>query len=89
LVFCIKKKLQKSSKSRAATTSLHAASTSRELPTLPTVPRHVVSHFNFLSAQVMLPVIGSKDVVVWDHKRDLDLSDTLSLPFTQISFFAF
>ena len=35
-------------------------------------------HFNF-PAQVMLPVIGGKDVVIWDHKpekRDLDLSGT-------------
>ncbi|KAL1362312.1 hypothetical protein HN51_010579 [Arachis hypogaea] len=34
-------------------------------------------HFHFPS-QVMLPVIGGKDVVVWDHKpekRDLDLSE--------------
>ncbi|ESW03579.1 hypothetical protein PHAVU_011G025500 [Phaseolus vulgaris] len=38
-------------------------------------PRPVASHFNFPPPQVMLPVIGGKDVVVWDHKRDLDLTE--------------
>ncbi|KAK7312196.1 hypothetical protein VNO77_35881 [Canavalia gladiata] len=38
-------------------------------------PRPVAAHFNFPPAQVMLPVIGGKDVVVWDHKRDVDLSE--------------
>ncbi|KOM51097.1 hypothetical protein LR48_Vigan08g192400 [Vigna angularis] len=38
-------------------------------------PRPLASHFNFPPPQVMLPVIGGKDVVVWDHKRDLDLSE--------------
>ncbi|XP_061343702.1 rop guanine nucleotide exchange factor 1 [Gastrolobium bilobum] len=32
-------------------------------------------HFKLPAAQVMLPVIGGKDVVVWDQKRDLDLSE--------------
>jgi len=50
-------------------------------------PRPVAAHFNFPPAQVMLPVIGGKDVVVWDHKRDLDLSGTLSSPFYANSFF--
>lgn len=41
-------------------------------------PRPLAAHFNLPpAAQVMLPVIGGKDVVVWDHKRDLDLSGTL------------
>ncbi|CAI8617166.1 unnamed protein product [Vicia faba] len=39
-------------------------------------PRQLAAHFNLpTAAQLMLPVIGGKDVVVWDHKRDLDLSE--------------
>ncbi|XP_020215005.1 rop guanine nucleotide exchange factor 1 [Cajanus cajan] len=38
-------------------------------------PRPLAAHFNFPPPQVMLPVIGGKDVVVWDHKRHLDLSE--------------
>lgn len=38
-------------------------------------PRPLAAHFNFPPPQVMLPVIGGKDVVVWDHKRDVDLSE--------------
>ncbi|WJX45025.1 Rop guanine nucleotide exchange factor 1 [Trifolium repens] len=39
-------------------------------------PRQLAAHFNLpTAAQVMLPVIGGKDVAVWDHKRDLDLSE--------------
>lgn len=41
-------------------------------------PRPLASHFNFPPPQVMLPVIGGKDVVVWDRKPDLDLSGTHS-----------
>jgi hypothetical protein len=42
-------------------------------------PRQLAAHFNLpTAAQVMLPVIGGKDVAVWDHKRDLDLSGTFS-----------
>jgi len=38
-------------------------------------PRQLAAHFNLpATAQVMLPVIGGKDVAVWDHKRDLDLT---------------
>lgn len=47
-------------------------------------PRPLAAHFNFpaaAAAQVMLPVVGGKDVVVWDHKRDLDLSGTYSSSF--------
>jgi hypothetical protein len=38
-------------------------------------PRQLAAHFNLpATAQAMLPVIGGKDVAVWDQKRDLDLT---------------
>jgi len=52
-------------------------------------PWPIAAHFNFPLAQVMLPVIGGKGIIVWDHKHDLDLSGTLSLPSTLIAFFVF
>lgn len=53
-------------------------------------PRPLASHFNFPPPQVMLPVIGGKDVVVWDHKRDLDLSGIhFSLPYNYENCFTF